>query len=118
PQIPTLDSGVLTGTVDVTLAFSGLSVDNNCELVLARFATVINTYDCTSLLSNTTPANFTVGGMPAGSSSAPVLGAYYYAYVRLWEAGHGRATLRVVDLPGFIDLRTTDSATLNGSVPG
>jgi hypothetical protein len=118
PGIPTLDGGVSNGTVNVTLAFSGISVDNNCELVLARFATIADTYNCSSLLSNSTPASFSVTNVPSGSASNPVLGAYYYAYVRLWETGNGKATRKIVPLPGFIDLRTTNTATLNGSVPG
>jgi hypothetical protein len=118
PGVPTLDSGVTDGTVNVTLAFSGISVDNNCELVFARFATIINTYNCSSLLSSTTPVSFSVTDVPAGSASNPVPGAYYYAYVRLWETGHGKLTRKIVPLPGFIDLRTTSTATLNGSVPG
>jgi uncharacterized protein DUF4382 len=121
PAAPTLDSGVQSGTVNITLDFSGISVDNNCELVLARFAAIIDTYSCSSYLSSNGGPNtgvFALNGVPAGDASTPVAGAYYYAYVRLWETNHGRATRKIVPLPGFIDLRNTSSATLNGSVPG
>ena len=118
PQLPTLDSGILTGSVNVTLDFSGLAIDNECEFVIERFATIINSYDCNALLVDNTPESFTVGNLPAGSTSDPVAGAYYYAYVRLWEAGHGRATRLVVPLPGMIDLRETTSTTISGSIPG
>jgi hypothetical protein len=121
PAAPMLDSGVQSGTVNVDLSFSGISVDNNCELVLARFASIITTYDCSSFLSTNGGANsglFALSGVPAGDPGASVPGAYYYAYVRLWQTGHGRATRKIVPLQGFIDLRNTTSATLNGSVPG
>lgn len=121
PGLPTLDAGVQSGTIDVTLDFSGINIDNNCELVLARFAAIIDTYNCSALLSSNGGSNtgkFTLSGVPAGDASATVAGAYYYAYVRLWETGHGGLTRRIVPLPGFIDLRSASSATLNGSVPG
>jgi hypothetical protein len=107
--------------VNVTLAFNGISLDNNCEFVLARFAAIIDTYSCSSLLGSNGGPNggmLVLNGVPAGDSSTPVPGAYYYAYVRLWQTGHGRVTRRIVTLPGFIDPRSTTSATLNGSVPG
>ena len=121
PALPALVSGVQSGTVNATLAFSGISVDNQCELVLARFAAIVDTYDCHSFLSTNGGSNtgsFALNGVPAGDSAMPVPGAYYYAYVRLWQTGHGAATRRIVPLPGFIDLRSATSATLNGSVPG
>jgi hypothetical protein len=117
PATPALNTGVESGTIAVTLDFSGISVDNNCELVLARFAAIIDTFNCSSFLKSGTAA-FALNGVPAGDAGTPVAGAYYYAYVRLWETGHGRATRRIVPLPGFIDLRNAASATLNGSVPG
>jgi len=121
PAAPALDSGVQSGTVNVTLDFSDISIENNCELVLARFASIIDTYDCSSYLSTnggTNSGSFTLTGVPAGDSSTPVPGAYYYAYVRLWETGHGATTRLIVPLDGFIDLRNTNSATLNGSIVG
>ena len=118
PGVPTLVAGVQSGTVAVDLSFSGINVDNNCELVLARFAAIVDTYDCSSLLSNTTPALFSLTGVPAGSAGTPVPGAYYYAYVRLWSTATPKQSRKIVPLPGFIDLRSTNSAPLNGSVPG
>jgi hypothetical protein len=115
---PTLVSGVESGTISVDLSFSGLATDNSCQLVLARFAAIIDTYDCSSMLSNTVPAMFTLQSIPAGSAGKPVLGAYYYAYVRLWDSAHPAKSRIIVPLPGFTDLRTTDTATLNGSVVG
>ena len=121
PAAPTLDSGVQSGTINVTLDFSNISIENNCELVLARFASIIDTYDCSAFLSTNGGSNsgsFTLTEVPAGDASTPVPGAYYYAYVRLWEAGHGKATRLIVPLNGFIDLRSATSATLNGSIVG
>jgi hypothetical protein len=121
PALPTLDTGIESGTINVSLDFSGISVDNNCELVLARFAAIIDTFNCSSYLSSNGGSNsamFALNGVPAGDSSVSVPGAYYYAYVRLWQTGHGRATRRIIPLAGFVDLRSSTSANLNGSVPG
>ncbi len=121
PAAPALDNGVQSGTINVTLDFSNISIENNCELVLARFASIIDTYNCSSFLSTnggSNSGNFTLTGVPAGDSTTPVPGAFYYAYVRLWETGHGKATRLIVPLDGFIDLRSTTSATLNGSIVG
>ncbi|HXW65567.1 MAG TPA: DUF4382 domain-containing protein [Burkholderiaceae bacterium] len=121
PAAPALDSGVQSGTINVTLDFSNIKVENNCELVLARFASIIDTYDCSSFLSTNGGGNsgsFALTDVPAGDSATPVPGAYYYAYVRLWETGHGKATRLIVPLDGFIDLRSTTSATVNGSIVG
>ncbi|HYA66940.1 MAG TPA: DUF4382 domain-containing protein, partial [Burkholderiaceae bacterium] len=86
PVAPTLDNGVQAGTVNVTLDFSSISIENNCELVLARFASIIDTYNCSGLLSTNGGNNhgsFALTQVPAGDSATPVPGAYYYAYVRL-----------------------------------
>jgi len=116
PGTPTLAAGVNPGTINASLTFSNISVDNNCELVLARFATIVGTYNCSAMLGSNGGSNagsIVLSGIPSG-----VPGAYYYAYVRLWETGHGKLTRRIVALPGFVDLRTSSTQSLNGSVPG
>ena len=113
---PYLANGVASGTVNVNLSFSNISVDNNCEFVLARFATVVDTYNCSSLLS--TNHGFNSGTISLTGVGAGLPGAVYYAYVRLWETGSGTTTRRIVPLAGFIDLRTQTTQTINGSVPG
>lgn len=118
PGTPSLVSGVQSGTVNVDLSFSNLSIATNCQLVIARFAAIVDTYDCSSMLSNTTPATFTLTGVPAGASGATVPGAYYYAYVRLWDSTHPFITREIVPLPGYIDLRSASTASLNGSIVG
>jgi hypothetical protein len=118
PGIPALASGVQSGTVNVDLSFSGISADNSCEFVLARFAAIIDTYDCSALLSNSTPALFSLSGVPAGSAGTPVAGAYYYAYLRLWDSAHPFLSRRIVPLAGFVDLRASSAQTINGSVIG
>ncbi|HEY4039881.1 MAG TPA: DUF4382 domain-containing protein [Burkholderiaceae bacterium] len=121
PAAPTLNTGVESGTLNVTLDFSGISLDNNCELVLARFAAIVDTFNCSSYLASNGGSNtgmFALNGVPAGDAGKSVAGAYYYAYARLWQTAHGRATRKIVPLAGFVDLRSTTSATLNGSIPG
>jgi hypothetical protein len=117
PGVPALDSGVASGTITVNLSFSGIVNDNSCALGIVRFGQIIDTdeTDCSAILAGggTTTGSFTLTGIPAGEP-----GTYYYAYVRIWDSAHPFATRKTVDLPGFIDLRSSTTATLNGSVPG
>ena len=118
PGVPALLGGVQPGTINVDLSFSGISADNHCEFVLSRFASIVDTYDCSALLSNSNPATFSLASVPAGATGAAVPGAVYYAYVRLWNAAAPKQSRKVVPLPGFINLRNTGTATVNGTVPG
>ncbi len=122
PAVPALDSGVQSGTISVNLTFTGIVNDNSCELVLSRFASIIDAdaIDCSSILTSGTGAtragSFNLTSVPAGEP-----GAYYYAYVRLWNntnAASAKSSRSIVPLPGMIDLRKATTATLNGSVPG
>ncbi len=121
PGTPSLVSGVQAGSIVANLSFSAIAVDNNCEFVLVRFASIIDTYDCSSMLGTNGGMNsgsFTLTGIPAGASGASVPGAYYYAYIRLWETGHGALTRRIVPIPGFINLIGAGSASVNASIVG
>lgn len=116
PGVPILASGVLSGSINVNLSFSGIVNDNTCQLVIARFAAIIDGdgTDCTAALTSSAHSgSFTLSSIPAGEP-----GTYYYAYVRLWDSAHPLLTRSIVALPGFIDLRKASTATLNGSVPG
>ena len=121
PGAPALVSGVQSGTINVNLSFSGIANDDSCSLVVSRFAAIIDadTMDCSTLISTaksnggTSSGSFSLTGVPSG-----VPGAYYYAYVRVWNSAHPAASKLIVPLAGFIDLRTQSTQTLNGSIPG
>lgn len=119
PGVPTLDSGVQLGSASFNLTFTGISSDNSCELVIVRFATIVDSdkTDCTSILSGSTAAqrsgSFTVSGLPAEEP-----GTYYYAYVRIWNSSSPYSSLKLVPLDGMIDLRTATTQSINGTIPG
>jgi len=121
PGMPALVSGVQSGTINVTLSFSGIVNDDSCALVVSRFAAIIDTdtTDCSTLINTaksnggTSSGSFNLTGIPAG-----VPGAYYYAYVRVWNSANPKASKLLVPLTGFIDLRTQSAQPLNGSIPG
>jgi hypothetical protein len=115
---PTLDAGVVNGSVSGNLAFASLNpAYNQCSLVIARFASIMTSVDCTSLLA-THGGAFSIANLPAGSSSERVPGAYYYAYVLLSNSASS-APATIAPMPGFIDLRSTDSVTaFNDTVIG
>jgi len=108
PPSPTLTSGVQNGTISGTIAITNAGGFDHATLVLSRFASVVTSQDVSSAL--TSGGSFSISNVPSGSASTAVPGAYYYAYLRLWKAGSGkRAT--IVPVPGFIDLRSTNSVT-------
>ncbi len=108
PPSPTLMSGVQNGSVTGNLAITNASGYDTAELVISRFASIINSTNVSSLLAN--GGSFTVSSLPSGSASNRVPGAYYYGYLRLWKSGSGLPA-KIVMIPGFIDLRQTNSVT-------
>lgn len=113
---PTLQTGVANGTVTGTVAIGSIGPEYvSAQVVLARFAHIITVQDIPTadLVQNGT-FNFSLTGIGAGSSSASVPGAYYYAYVRLVKNNGGHT---IVPISGAIDLRSTNSVTgMNVSV--
>lgn len=113
---PTLQTGVANGTVTGTVAIGSIGPEYvSAQVVLARFAHIITVQDIPTadLVQNGT-FNFSLTGIGAGSSSASVPGAYYYAYVRLVKNNGGHT---IVPIHGAIDLRSTNSVTgMNVSV--
>lgn len=107
PGTPTLDANVVNGSVAGSIAFSNVGNYDHAELVIARFASIITSTDVSALLA-TQGGAFSVANLPSGSVAAPLPGAYYYAYLRVWKAGTGMPP-RIVPANGFIDLRTSNS---------
>jgi hypothetical protein len=108
PPAPTLVSGVQNGTASGTITISGASSFDHATLVISHFASIVTSQDVSGAL--TAGGSFSVSSLPSGSVGTLAPGAYYYAYLRLWKAGTGkRAT--IVPIPGFIDMRTTNSVT-------
>ena len=82
---------------------------DKASLVFSRFANIIETVDVSSQVAAGSGA-FSVG-LPAGTVSTPVPGAYYYAYLRVWNSAHPNASLKVVPFNGFADLRNSSTVT-------
>jgi hypothetical protein len=113
PVMPSLSSNVVAGTVSGTIAQSTPGTYDSGYLVLSRFANIEDTVDISGILT----ANAGAGGpysfspLPAGTASAHVPGAYYYAYLRVWNNAHPLTTLKVIPINGFIDLRKVSTVT-------
>ena len=118
PPTPTLDAGVASGTLSGTIAVTNSAGYDRGQLVVVRYASIITAdeTDVDAALSNR-GGTFTVTGLAAGTASAPVPGAYYYAYLRLWKTGaHHRA--KIIPVNGIIDLRQTNTASgFNVTIP-
>ena len=115
---PTLAAGVVNGTVTGTISLLTAGEYDKGYLVLSRFANIVNTVDISGILT----ANSGTGGsyqvnLPAGTANAPVPGAYYYAYLRVWKTGQA-SKWKTIPINGFIDLRTSSSVSaFNVSLP-
>lgn len=109
---PALSSKVVAGTVSGNIQQLTAGTYDKGYLVISRFANIVDTVDISGILT----ANQGAGGaysvtLPAGSSTAAVPGAYYYAYLRVWNSAHPKKTTKVVPVDGFIDLRSSASAS-------
>ena len=121
PAVPSLNANVQLGTLTANLSFSGISLDNRCRFVISRFASIVDSQDCSSLLptsSSSGTGTLSISGIPAGSGSTAVPGAYYYAYAVVWQAGNAKATRKVVPITGGIDFRSTSAQTVNATIIG
>ena len=105
---PSLSNGVSMGAVSGTIA-TAAGVYDKGYLVFSRFANIMETVDLSAQIAGGT-SGFNVN-LPAGTSTSPVPGAYYYAYVRVWNSAHPKQTLKVVPFNGFIDLRSNSTQT-------
>lgn len=115
--LPTLSSNVVVGTVSGTIQQSANKYDSG-YLVMSRFANIVNTVDISGILTANGgtggPYSLTplpAGGGPAGTASARVPGAYYYAYLIVWNSADITTTKIVIPMNGFIDLRKVSTVT-------
>lgn len=118
PPVPTLDAGIVAGTLTGNIAVTNSAGYDHGQLVVVRYATIVTSdeTDVDAALLNH-GGTFTVAGLPAGSASTPVPGAYYYAYLRLWKAGMHRPA-KIIPINGMIDLRKTSTASgFNVTIP-
>jgi Domain of unknown function (DUF4382) len=125
--MPTLSSSVVPGTVNGTITQTTPGTYDSGYLVISRLANIVDTVD----ISTTLTANGGAGGaysgvtLPAGTNLAPEPGAYYYAYLRVWNSGSSakvKVSTKIIPIPGFIDLRqvvpvTGLNVTLNATLP-
>jgi hypothetical protein len=106
PPSPMLNvsQGTVTGSIT---QYMGLY--NKGYLVLTRFNSIVNTLDISATL-NANTGNYSVT-LPAGNAGTLVPGAYYYAYLRVWNSTQPVATLKIIPLSSMIDLRSTSTIT-------
>jgi hypothetical protein len=106
PPSPMLNvsQGTVTGSITQTMGLY-----NKGYLVLTRFTNIVNTVDISAAL-NANMGTYSVT-LPAGNISTFVPGAYYYAYLRVWNSSQPKATLKIIPLNSMIDLRNTSTIT-------
>ncbi len=101
PNQPALSSSVTTGSISGNISQTAALYDKGF-LVISRFANIVDTLDISSYLATSGTYSIT---LPAGTASAPVTGAYYYGYLRVWNSAHPVATMKVIPINSMIDLR-------------
>jgi hypothetical protein len=113
PNLPTLNSGVVNGTVTGHLFINNSAGYDHGQLVIAHLGVVATSYDISSQLGNAS-IPFSISDLPAGSTANPQAAAYYFAYLRLWKSGDTSPTEAViVPYLGVINLTTTNTAQFN-----
>ena len=116
---PTLQANAVAGTISGNITISNATAYNAGMLVIARYGQIVTTVDISSLLS-TGGGAFNVANIPSGSTTTPLPGANYYAYLRLWQSSgtsHAGHRAKIVPIAGMIDLTKTSSVTgMNVSV--
>jgi hypothetical protein len=106
PSTPSLTSSVYAGTVSGNINQTIPGYYNKGYLVISRFANIVDTLDISGYLATSGTYSVT---LPAGTPSAPVPGAYYYGYLRVWNNAHPVSTMKVIPINSMIDLRNTNS---------
>lgn len=116
PPTPALSSNVVAGTVSGNISQTTPGNYDKGYLVLARFANIVDTIDISATL--VAGSGSYSATLPAGTTGARVPGAYYYAYLRVWNSAHPKSTTRVFPVNGMIDMRTTNTVTgMNITLP-
>ncbi len=101
------------GQLTVNIASATPGRYTHGELDVSRFGMIVNSLPIDADLAN--GGQITMPNLPSGTSSSPDRGAYYYAWLRVWNATSVRP--HIVPALGFADLTTSSSATLNVTIP-
>jgi hypothetical protein len=112
PQLA-VASPYVPGQLTVNIATATPGRYTHGELVVSHFGIIVNTLPIDADLAN--GGQITMMNLPSGTSTSPDGGAYYYAWLRVWNAMSARP--HIVPVLGFADLTTSSSATLNVTIP-
>lgn len=86
------------------------------QVVVARYGMVVDSHPIDAVLASN-GGTVTLDNLPAGSATLANPGAVYYAYARVWNSANPLLRPRIVPVLGLADLRSTDSASLNLTLP-
>jgi len=103
----------LPGMITVNIATSTAGHFTHGELVVSRFGMIVNSLPIDAELA--AGGSIAMPNLPSGTPASPDRGAFYYAWLRVWNASSQRP--RIVPVLGFADLTTSASATLNVTIP-
>jgi hypothetical protein len=103
-----------TITFDITALNAGRY--DTGQVVVSRYGMIVDAQPIDGVLAGN-GGTVTMRNLPAGSATLTNPGAVYYAYLRVWNSANPLQRPRVVPVLGLADLRTTDSARLNVTLP-
>ena len=112
PQLA-VASPYVPGQLTVNIATATLGRYTRGELVVSRFGMIVDSLPIDADLAN--GGQITMPNLPSGTTSSPDGGAFYYAWLRVWNATSVRP--HIVPVLGFADMTTSNSATLNVTIP-
>ena len=114
-QIPALAvaPAFAAGQLTVNIATATPGRFTHGQLVVSRFGMIVNSLPIDADLAN--GGSVTMTNLPSGTTASPDKGAFYYAWLRVWNPSSLRP--HIVPVLGFADLTTSGSATLNVTIP-
>jgi len=101
------------GQITVNIATATPGRFTHGELVVSRYGMIVNSLPIDGDLAS--GGAVVMSNLPSGTSAGPDKGAYYCAWLRVWNGASVRP--HIVPVLGFADLTTSNSAALNVTVP-
>ena len=114
-QIPALAvaPAFAPGQLTVNIATATPGRFTHGQLVVSRYGMIVDSLPIDADLAG--GGSVAMTNLPSGTTASPDRGAFYYAWLRVWNPSSVRP--HIVPVLGFANLTTSSSATLNVTIP-
>lgn len=116
PQLAVDGSIAVPGAISVNVSTLTAGRYDKGTLVVARWGLIVDAKPLDAVLASN-GGTLVIDNLPAGTTSKPLAGGFYYAYARVWNSGNPLVRPRIVPVIGIADMRTSAVASLNLVLP-